>query len=107
MSRTMKAVAEQISSRKFACGLLLGATFLLAHPGAAFAAWPPAGGRGECTVTKTSDVSAKMRDGVMLRADIYRPQTKEKVPVILMRTQYGKAAAHMRNRKGADPRLLR
>ena len=31
-----------------------------------------------------------MRDGIVLRADVYRPQTDESVPVILMRTQYGK-----------------
>jgi putative CocE/NonD family hydrolase len=90
-----RAMVEQLSGNRLAWGLLLGATFLLANPGAAFAAWPPAGGRGECMVTKTTDVSAKMRDGVMLKADIYRPQTKEKVPVILMRTQYGKAAAQI------------
>ena len=31
-----------------------------------------------------------MRDGTILRADVYRPQTSDAVPVILMRTQYGK-----------------
>jgi len=76
-------------------GLLLATALLTINSNAAHAAWPPAGGRGQCTVTKTTDVSAKMRDGVMLKADIYRPQTKEKVPVILMRTQYGKAAAQI------------
>jgi putative CocE/NonD family hydrolase len=34
-----------------------------------------------------------MRDGTVLRADVYRPQTQDAVPVILMRTQYGKSAA--------------
>jgi putative CocE/NonD family hydrolase len=74
-------------------GLLLGTVFA-AYPSAAFA-WPPEGGRGECTVTKTTNMAAKMRDGVILKADVYRPNTKEKVPVILMRTQYGKAAAQV------------
>ncbi len=36
-----------------------------------------------------------MRDGTILRADVYRPQTSEAVPVILMRTQYGKDGAQV------------
>jgi putative CocE/NonD family hydrolase len=46
-------------------------------------------------VTKQPDVPAAMRDGVVLRADVYRPQTAERVPVILMRTQYGKSGAQV------------
>ena len=34
-----------------------------------------------------------MRDGTVLRADVYRPKTADAVPVILMRTQYGKDGA--------------
>jgi uncharacterized protein len=37
-----------------------------------------------------SNVPVKMRDGVTLRADIYRPKTAEKVPVLLTRTPYDK-----------------
>jgi putative CocE/NonD family hydrolase len=36
------------------------------------------------------DVEAKMRDGVILRADVYRPDTEEPLPVLLQRTPYGK-----------------
>lgn len=36
-------------------------------------------------------VPAKMRDGVTLFADIYRPKTDEKLPVLLMRTPYDKS----------------
>ncbi|RMI29027.1 CocE/NonD family hydrolase [Nocardia stercoris] len=36
-----------------------------------------------------------MRDGVVLKADVYRPQTSDQVPVIVMRTQYGKAGAQV------------
>lgn len=36
------------------------------------------------------DVPAKMRDGVTLRADIYRPDSIEKFPVLLKRTPYNK-----------------
>jgi putative CocE/NonD family hydrolase len=44
-------------------------------------------------VTKEGDVPATMRDGTILRADVYRPRTSDPVPVILMRTQYGKSGA--------------
>ncbi len=36
------------------------------------------------------DVKAAMRDGVLLRADIYRPQAEGKFPVLLQRTPYDK-----------------
>jgi putative CocE/NonD family hydrolase len=39
------------------------------------------------------DVSVRMRDGVTLYADIYRPTTAGKFPVLLMRTPYGKSEA--------------
>jgi uncharacterized protein len=37
------------------------------------------------------DVPVKMRDGVTLRADIYKPTTNEKLPVLLTRTPYDKS----------------
>src|SRR6478609_710120 len=37
-------------------------------------------------------VEAKMRDGVILRADIYRPKREGKFPVLLQRTPYNKSA---------------
>ena len=39
------------------------------------------------------NVPATMRDGVRLQADIYRPKGDGKLPVVLARTPYGKAAA--------------
>jgi putative CocE/NonD family hydrolase len=39
-----------------------------------------------------------MRDGSVLRADVYRPRATETVPVILMRTQYGKSGAQSGSR---------
>jgi hypothetical protein len=48
-------------------------------------------------------VPAKMRDGVTLRADVYRPKTAEPVPVILMRTQYGKTAAQVQPARFQTP----
>jgi putative CocE/NonD family hydrolase len=43
-------------------------------------------------VTTERDVRVQMRDGVILRADIYRPQTSGKFPVLLQRTPYNKDA---------------
>ncbi|MDT5359005.1 MAG: uncharacterized protein QOC69_767, partial [Mycobacterium sp.] len=60
--------------------------------------WPQDPGRGPCAVTKQDNVPATMRDGTVLRADVYRPQSQESVPVILMRTQYGKAGAQAASR---------
>ena len=36
------------------------------------------------------NVEARMRDGVILRADVYRPDTTERLPVLLERTPYSK-----------------
>ena len=41
------------------------------------------------------DVSAKMRDGVALRADIYRPDGDGRFPVLLQRTPYNKSGWSM------------
>jgi len=41
------------------------------------------------------DVSAKMRDGVTLRADIYRPDADGKFPVLLQRSPYNKSGWSM------------
>jgi len=50
-------------------------------------------------MSKTSiverDVEAKMRDGVVLRADVYRPDTPEPLPVLLQRTPYGKGFSNL------------
>src|ERR1700741_496505 len=50
---------------------------------------------GPCAVVKQTDVGATMRDGTILRADVYSPETSDAVPVILMRTQYGKSDAQV------------
>ena len=72
-------------------------------PARAATAWPPEEGRGACPVTVEKDVPATMRDGAVLRADVYRPQTDRKVPVILMRTQYGKESAQVRPMRFQSP----
>ena len=88
------------TSRIFAA---LGALALLAIPSMAFAAWPPDEGRGPCAVIKESNVPATMRDGVVLRADVYRPAITTPVPIILMRTQYGKEAAQVQPARFQTP----
>src|SRR3989475_595821 len=42
-------------------------------------------------VTIERGVAVKMRDGALLRADIYRPKAEGKFPVLLQRTPYNKA----------------
>ncbi|RIU51417.1 CocE/NonD family hydrolase, partial [Klebsiella pneumoniae] len=42
-----------------------------------------------------TDVPAKMRDGTMLRADVYRPAEEGPWPVLLMRLPYGKTVKYM------------
>ena len=49
--------------------------------------------KGPCTVSKQVDVPAKMRDGVTLLADVYRPTEAGKYPVLLMRLPYNKTTA--------------
>ncbi len=45
---------------------------------------------GPYEVTIEHGVEAKMRDGVVLRADIYRPRADGQFPVLLQRTPYDK-----------------
>jgi putative CocE/NonD family hydrolase len=47
------------------------------------------------------DVAVKMRDGVTLEADIYRPQAEGKFPVLLQRTPYNKYRVADFGMKGA------
>ena len=44
------------------------------------------------TVSMDRNVAVPMRDGVTLRADVYRPQAEGPFPVILTRTPYNKGA---------------
>lgn len=66
-------------------------------------AWPPSDWRGPCAVAKQTDVPATVRDGTILRADVYRPKLKDPVPVILMRTQYGKDTAQVQPSRFRTP----
>ena len=44
-------------------------------------------------ITFERDVVAKMRDGVLLKADIYRPKADGQFPTLLQRTPYDKRGA--------------
>src|ERR1700730_5655724 len=48
---------------------------------------------GSCAVERQTDVSATMRDGSKLMADVYRPKEPGSYPIILMRLPYNKDAA--------------
>jgi len=45
--------------------------------------------RAEALLKKTTEM-VQMPDGIRLATDIYRPETTQKVPVVLIRTTYGK-----------------
>jgi putative CocE/NonD family hydrolase len=55
----------------------------------------------EYGVVVERNVPAKMRDGVILRADIYRPRADGKFPVLLVRTPYDKTQESSFGMKGA------
>jgi uncharacterized protein len=75
----------KIQKRKTAlAGILVLAIFLGIHV-SIFAAQ-----QMKPAVLLEKNVTAVMRDGVRLRADIYRPEAVDKVPVILIRTPYSK-----------------
>jgi uncharacterized protein len=77
--------------------LVSSATETMAAP------WPSSERHGPCAVTKQANVPAKMRDGTVLYADAYQPATNEPVPVILMRTQYGKDGAQVQPSRFESP----
>src|SRR5262245_25573059 len=52
-----------------------------------------AGGAAAPAARVDRDVAVPMRDGVVLRADVYRPAREGKFPVLVFRTPYGKHSA--------------
>jgi len=51
-------------------------------------------GSPKMKVTVERNVPVKMRDGVVLRADVYRPDRGGPYPVLVMRTPYSKGGGH-------------
>jgi putative CocE/NonD family hydrolase len=73
------------AQRKFALTLLLLAVFFFLQASGAIA-----NAQTLYRVTIQQGVSVKMRDGVSLVADVYRPVSDEKFPVLLERTPYNR-----------------
>jgi putative CocE/NonD family hydrolase len=73
------------AQRKFALALLLLAVFFFLQTSGAIA-----NAQTLYRVTIQQGVSVKMRDGVSLVADVYRPVSDEKFPVLLERTPYNR-----------------
>ena len=71
----MQDNGEQMKPKQLVVWMALGGLALAAEP------YP---------VSVESNVAVKMRDGVVLRADIYRPRQDGRFPVLLQRTPYGK-----------------
>ena len=65
--------------------------FLLLSPIAIFLMAPRTLTAQSYDVTFERNVAAKMRDGITLRADVYRPKADGKFPVLLQRTPYDKS----------------
>ena len=77
-------VKECFSRRGLLCGVLMIAGLL--HPAMVLGQTTP-------VPRVEHSVAMKTRDGVTLRADIYRPATEGKYPVLLQRTPYNKDGA--------------
>ena len=68
---------------------------------AGFVSVAPMAGQEHHEVLVEHNVAAKMRDGVTLRADIFRPKADGKFPVLLVRTPYDKVNESGFGMKGA------
>lgn len=69
--------------------ILLLSLAMLAAAASLAAATGAGGERYEVTIER--GVAVKMRDGIVLRVDIYRPKAEGKFPVLLQRTPYNKS----------------
>jgi putative CocE/NonD family hydrolase len=74
----------------WAGSIAVAALMALALATPAMAADPP---RGPCSYTEQSDVPATMRDGTVLRSNVFTPDRAGSYPVILMRLPYNKDVA--------------
>jgi putative CocE/NonD family hydrolase len=62
------------------------------------------GAEGHPNLVVERNVAVPMRDGVVLRADVYRPEAPGRFPVLVMRTPYGKDGAV---EDGSEPTIVR
>ncbi len=77
----------RLTGRSLLASFASAITLTFVVPGAARAA------EEKYEVTVERNVAAKMRDGVTLRADVYRPKAEGKFPVLLVRTPYDKTGS--------------
>jgi predicted acyl esterase len=54
----------------------------------------PTSGKETYEVTVEQNVAAEMRDAIALRASVYRPKAEGKLPILIVRTPYGKAGSN-------------
>jgi len=59
-----------------------------------FGLWAHAAFAQDTTFVRDTNVAVPMRDGVKLRADIWRPRTGSRFPTLVYRTPYGKTDAY-------------
>jgi uncharacterized protein len=78
-----------------ASSVALAAAFALTMP-------TPATAQEHHEVILERNVPAKMRDGVTLRADVYRPKAEGKFPVLLVRTPYDRRNETAFGMRGAE-----
>jgi len=94
---------DRIGKRVFSLGVAV-LSFLLSGSGGkdlVYAQAATAAAPARYEVVLEHNVAAKMRDGVTLRADIYRPRAEGKFPVLLERTPYDKTGEREFGTKGA------
>src|SRR5260370_10971885 len=85
--RQIRGASLSVLAIEFVLGIVsLGRS----QPLGAQAAAPPA---TSIDLVIQHDVGMKTRDGITLYADIYRPKSPDKFPVILMRTPYDKSVS--------------
>ncbi len=88
MEKQFLAVCEQGRSGRMTSNMFLVVAALCLAPLFLFLPLVSAAEIHEVTVERS--VASTMRDGIVLRADIYRPKSDGKFPVLLVRTPYDK-----------------
>jgi putative CocE/NonD family hydrolase len=77
--------------RRFSYSLPIAFVIAAALP--FFAGTPQQAAKPSPTLNVTKDVAVPMRDGVILRADVVRPNASDRFPTLVYRTPYGKQFA--------------
>jgi predicted acyl esterase len=81
---------ERSNAKRSACGVLLMCQ------AARYKKKLPAESYAMSKIIIEKDIPILMRDGTMLKGDLYRPDSPQKLPVLLNRTPYGKSGPMIR-----------